>query len=115
MMSAVAMGAVAFQKGPGAIHALSHPVGAVHHTHHGTTNVVCLPAVLRFNAPAFGERFDLAAPCLGIGGGLDGFVEFVDRFNDRFGVPKCLSGLGVSAPDIDAPCSTPTSEATRWR
>ena len=102
MMSAAAMGAVAFQKGLGAIHALSHPVGAVHHTHHGTTNAVCMPAVLRFNAPAIRERFDLAAPYLGIGGGFDGFVEFVDRFNDRFGVPKRLSGLGVSDPDVEA-------------
>jgi len=101
LMSAAAMGAVAFQKGLGAIHALSHPVGAVHHTHHGTTNAVCMPAVLRFNAPAIRVRFDLAAPYLGIKGGFDGFVAFVDRFNDRFGVPKRLSGLGVSAPDID--------------
>jgi alcohol dehydrogenase class IV len=51
MMSAAAMGAVAFQKGLGAIHALSHPVGAVYNTHHGTTNAVVMPAVLRFNRP----------------------------------------------------------------
>src|SRR5690606_30778327 len=46
MMSAAAMGAVAFQKGLGAIHALSHPVGAVYGTHHGTTNAVVMPMVL---------------------------------------------------------------------
>ena len=50
MMSAAAMGATAFQKGLGAIHALSHPIGAVFGTHHGTTNAVCMPAVLAFNA-----------------------------------------------------------------
>src|SRR6056297_3318954 len=50
MMSAAMMGATAFQKGLGAIHALSHPIGAMHHTHHGTTNAVCMPAVLRLNA-----------------------------------------------------------------
>ncbi|MEO1379043.1 MAG: iron-containing alcohol dehydrogenase, partial [Pseudomonadota bacterium] len=49
MMSAAAMGATAFQKGLGAIHALSHPIGAVHHTHHGTTNAVVMQPVLRFN------------------------------------------------------------------
>ena len=100
MMSAAAMGAVAFQKGLGAIHALSHPIGAVHHTHHGTTNAVCMPAVLRLNAPAIAARFDKAAPYLGIEGGFDGVCAFVDRFNDRFGIPKTLEGLGVTNPDI---------------
>jgi alcohol dehydrogenase class IV len=52
MMSAAAMGAVAFQKGLGAIHALSHPVGAVYNTHHGMTNAVVMPPVLRMNRPA---------------------------------------------------------------
>ncbi|MGO6748392.1 iron-containing alcohol dehydrogenase, partial [Rhizobium ruizarguesonis] len=47
MMAAAAMGAVAFQKGLGAIHALSHPIGAVYNTHHGMTNAVVMPAVLR--------------------------------------------------------------------
>jgi len=56
MMSAAAMGAVAFQKGLGAIHALSHPVGAHFHTHHGTTNAVVMATVLRFNRPAIEER-----------------------------------------------------------
>ena len=46
MMSAAAMGATAFQKGLGAIHALSHPIGAIYHTHHGTTNSVCMPCLL---------------------------------------------------------------------
>ncbi len=56
MMAAAAMGAVAFQKGLGAIHALSHPVGAVYGTHHGTTNAVVMPMVLRFNRPAIEDR-----------------------------------------------------------
>ena len=61
MMSAASMGATAFQKGLGAIHAMSHPIGAVHHTHHGTTNAVCMPAVLKFNEPFIRERFDHVA------------------------------------------------------
>lgn len=60
MMSAAAMGATAFQKGLGAIHALSHPIGAHHHTHHGTTNAVFMPTVLKFNADAIRDRFDLS-------------------------------------------------------
>jgi alcohol dehydrogenase class IV len=102
MMSAAAMGAVAFQKGLGAIHALSHPIGAVHGTHHGTTNAVCMPAVLEFNAPAVAERFDRAAGYLGIAGGFDGFRAFVAGFNARLGVPERLSGIGVADPDVDA-------------
>lgn len=102
MMSAAAMGATAFQKGLGAIHALSHPIGAVHHTHHGTTNAVCMPEVLKFNADAIRDRFDLAAAYLGIAGGFDGFCAFVDEFNASFSIPRRLSDLGVKDPDIDA-------------
>jgi len=102
MMSAAAMGAVGFQKGLGAIHALSHPVGAHFGTHHGTTNAVCMPAVLAFNAAAIAERFDRAAPYLGIEGGFDGFRAFVDGFNDRLGIPKGLAALGVTEESIPA-------------
>ena len=102
MMSAAAMGATAFQKGLGAIHALSHPIGAIHHTHHGTTNAVFMPAVLKFNAPAIRDRFDRVAAYLDIAGGFDGFCAFVDEFNDSLRIPKRLSDLGVTDPDIDA-------------
>lgn len=102
MMSAAAMGATAFQKGLGAIHAMSHPIGAVHHTHHGTTNAVCMPAVLQLNADAIRDRFNLAAAYLGIDGGFDGFCAFVDDFNASFAIPRTLSELGVKDPDFDA-------------
>ncbi|MCD1619591.1 iron-containing alcohol dehydrogenase [Salipiger marinus] len=102
MMSAAAMGATAFQKGLGAIHAMSHPIGAHFGTHHGTTNAVCMPAVLKFNAEAIRARFDRAAPYLGIDGGFDGFCAFVDAFNARLGVPQGLSALGVTEAAIPA-------------
>jgi alcohol dehydrogenase class IV len=101
MMSAAAMGATAFQKGLGAIHALSHPVGAIFNTHHGTTNAVCMPAVLEFNASAIADRFDRAAGYLGIEGGFKGFQRFVQDFNDSFEIPHRLSDLGVSADKMD--------------
>ncbi len=101
MMSAAAMGATAFQKGLGAIHALSHPIGAVYNTHHGTTNAVCMPAVLQMNAPVIAERFDYAAGYLGISGGFDGFCKFVDEFNDSFEIPRKLSDMGVGNDRID--------------
>ena len=102
MMSAATMGATAFQKGLGAIHAMSHPIGAVHHTHHGTTNAVCMPAVLQLNADAIRDRFNLAAAYLGIEGGFDGFCAFVDDFNASFAIPRTLTELGVENPDLDA-------------
>ena len=101
MMSAAAMGATAFQKGLGAIHAMSHPVGAVFNTHHGTTNAVCMPAVLALNAPEIRARFNLAAPYLGIEGGFEGFCDFVQGFNDSFAIPRTLGEMGVSADRLD--------------
>jgi alcohol dehydrogenase class IV len=101
MMSAAAMGATAFQKGLGAIHAMSHPIGAVFNTHHGTTNAVCMPAVLDLNAEVIRDRFDRAAGYLGIEGGFDGFRAFVQEFNDSFAIPHRLSQLGVTPDRID--------------
>lgn len=101
VMSAAAMGSTAFQKGLGAIHAISHPIGAIYHTHHGTTNAVCMPAVLQFNRSEIASRFDSVAAYLGITGGFDGFCEFVDDLNASMGIPKTLSELGVTDPDID--------------
>ena len=101
MMSAAAMGATAFQKGLGAIHALSHPIGAVFNTHHGTTNAVCMPAVLDLNEPMIRDRFDRAAGYLGIDGGYDGFRAFVQTFNDSFNIPRKLSEMGVTGDKMD--------------
>ena len=101
MMSAAMMGATAFQKGLGAIHAMSHPVGALFHTHHGTTNAVCMPAVLRLNAPAIRDRFDAAAAYLGIEGGFEGFQDYVQELNERLNIPRRLSDLGVDPARID--------------
>lgn len=101
MMAAAAMGATAFQKGLGAIHALSHPIGAVHHTHHGTTNAVCMPAVLQFNKSEISDRFDSVSAYLGIEGGFAGFCAYVDDLNASMSIPRTLTELGVKDPDID--------------
>lgn len=101
MMSAAMMGATAFQKGLGAIHALSHPISALYHTHHGTTNALCMPAVLQFNRSAIETSFQSVALYLGIENGFDGFCHFVQELNDSLGVPRRLSDCGVINPDID--------------
>ena len=101
MMSAAAMGATAFQKGLGAIHALSHPVGALYHTHHGTTNAVFMPYVLAFNRSAIEPKIDRLAGYLGIPGGFDGFLQAVLDLRKKTGVPHDLKGLGVDGSKID--------------
>ncbi|MFQ5623086.1 MAG: iron-containing alcohol dehydrogenase [Paracoccaceae bacterium] len=101
MMSAAAMGAVAFQKGLGAVHSLSHPVGALYNTHHGMTNAVVIPPVLRFNRPAIEDRIASAAAYLGISGGFDGFFDYVLELRAMLDVPDKLSGLGVGTDRIE--------------
>ncbi len=101
MMSAAAMGAVAFQKGLGAIHSLSHPVGAVYGTHHGTTNAVVMPMVLDFNRAAIEDRIKAAAAYIGISGGFDGFRARVIELRTHLGIPANLTAMGVKAEDLD--------------
>lgn len=95
MMAAAAMGATAFQKGLGAVHALSHPVGALYGTHHGLTNAVLLPYVLDFNRETILDKIDRLAGWLGIEGGFPGFLDFVLRLRGDLGTPHTLDRLGV--------------------
>jgi alcohol dehydrogenase len=90
MMSAAAMGATAFQKGLGAIHALSHPIGALYDTHHGMTNAVFMPYVLAFNRPAIEDRINRLAAYLGIEGGFDGFAAAILKLRKDLNVPHTL-------------------------
>jgi len=101
MMSAAAMGAVAFQKGLGAIHSLSHPVGAIYGTHHGTTNAVVMPMVLDFNRSAIEDRINAAAAYLGIAGGFDGFRARIMALRAELGIPANLTAMGVDPARLD--------------
>jgi len=101
MMSAAAMGAVAFQKGLGAIHSLSHPIGAVYNTHHGTTNAVVMPMVLEFNRHAIEDRITAAAAYLGIEGGFAGFHDAIMELRAKLAIPANLSAMGVQYGDLD--------------
>lgn len=90
MMSAAAMGATAFQKGLGAIHSLSHPIGALYDTHHGMTNAVFLPYVLAFNRSAIEDRINRLAAYLGIENGFDGFAAAILKMRKDLNVPHTL-------------------------
>jgi len=100
MMSAAGMGAVAFQKGLGAIHAISHPVGAIYNTHHGMTNAVVMPPVLKLNRPVIEAQIERLADYLDIKGGFDGFFDYVLALRQDLGVPDKLRQLGVGADRI---------------
>ncbi|KAB2684650.1 MULTISPECIES: iron-containing alcohol dehydrogenase [Brucella/Ochrobactrum group] len=90
MMAAAAMGATAFQKGLGAIHSLSHPIGALYDTHHGMTNAVFMPYVLLQNRAAIEKRIERLADYLGIDGGFDGFLTAIMNLRSELGVPHTL-------------------------
>ncbi|MFT3972325.1 MAG: iron-containing alcohol dehydrogenase [Amaricoccus sp.] len=95
MLVAAAAGATAFQKGLGAIHALSHPVGALYDTHHGLTNAVFMPYVLDFNREALWDKIDRLAAWLGLEDGFSGFLDFVLRLRRDLGIPHTLDKIGV--------------------
>lgn len=101
MMAAATMGAVAFQKGLGAIHALSNPVGAVYDTHHGTTNACVMPYVLDFNRSAVTDRLASSAAYLGLRGGYAAFYDRVMELRESLGMPQTLSEMGVGYERLD--------------
>ena len=101
MMSAAAMGATAFQKALGAIHALSHPVGALYDTHHGLTNAVFMPYVLAFNRPAIEARIARLAAYLGLPPTFDAFLAWVLALRAELGIPHTLAGLKVDDAKFD--------------
>jgi len=102
MLIAASMGATAFQKGLGAIHALSHPVGALYDTHHGLTNAVFMPYVLAFNRPVIKERLQRLAAWLGLPGtGYTAVMDWVLNLRQQIGIPHTLVELGVDDQRLD--------------
>ena len=101
MLAAASMGAVAFQKGLGAMHALAHPIGAEFDTHHGMTNAVVMPYVLEANRAAIEPTIDRLAAYVGITGGFDGFLTHILETREAMDVPHTLVDLGVDADAID--------------
>ena len=96
MLVASTMGATAFQKGLGAIHALSHPVGALYNAHHGLANAVFMPYVLAFNRQVIDKRMVHLAHYLDLPvKGVDGFMEWVLALRSEIGIPHSLADLGV--------------------
>ncbi len=99
MMAAATMGATAFQKGLGAIHSLSHPVGAVFDTHHGLTNAVFMPYVLVFNRLAIEDKMERLASSIELRKpSFRAVLDWTLELRERFEMPHTAADLGV-APD----------------
>jgi alcohol dehydrogenase class IV len=101
MMGAL-MGGLTFQKGLGAVHALSHALGGLSEPrlHHGTLNAILLPPVLRFNAGAVGDKLDRLKAAMGLDAGAD-LADEVAALNARLGLPAGLATLGVRPEQLD--------------
>jgi alcohol dehydrogenase class IV len=96
MMAAAAMGAAAFQKGLGAIHALSHPVGSLYDVHHGLANAVFTPYVLAYNRPAVAGKMGRLAAWLGLGApAFEAVLDWALALRRELGLPHTLRELGV--------------------
>ncbi|TBX25962.1 iron-containing alcohol dehydrogenase [Nioella sediminis] len=98
MLAGSCLAGVAFMKGLGLVHAISHMVGAEYDTQHGLTNAVLLPAVLRFNAPDIVDKAPAMAQAMGLEDtGFDAFHAHICGLLDRIGIPKTLADIGVPA------------------
>lgn len=102
MMMASLQGGLTFQKGLGAVHSMSHPLGALKalSLHHGTLNAVILPAVLRFNRDHAKAKYASLEAALGISRDMD-LADFIISLNRRIGLPASLKEMGVSQQMVD--------------
>jgi alcohol dehydrogenase class IV len=102
MLAASSMGAVAFQKGLGAMHAMSHPCSSLRGTHHGLTNAVVMPYVLSFNRPVSDERLAALARYLDLPGqSPQSVIDWTIRLREEIGIPHALKDIGVGEDIID--------------
>jgi alcohol dehydrogenase class IV len=101
MMAAAIMGATSFVKGLGAMHALSHAIGALVGSQHGLTNAVLMPYVLEFNRPAIEEPVSALAAYLGLEPSFEAYLGHVNALSRTVGIPRHVGELGVKRQDFE--------------
>lgn len=111
MLVASAMGATAFQRGLGAMHALAHPLGAVYDAHHGRLNAILMPYVLLANRAAIESKIVRLADYLSLDNGYDGFLDWVLQMRLTLGIESSLSTLGIDMNQIDRLAKMATEDA----
>ena len=101
MLVASSMGATAFQKGLGGMHALAHPLGALYDAHHGLLNAILMPYVLKLNRKAIETRVPRLACYLALKNpSFDSFLQWVLDLREQVGIPNDLSGIGIPEKDL---------------
>ncbi len=102
MIVASAMGATAFQKGLGGMHALAHPLGALFDAHHGLLNAILMPYVLKANREVITERIERTARYIGLAdSSFDGFLSWVLQMREQLGIPHSLAEIGIDASQAE--------------
>jgi alcohol dehydrogenase class IV len=102
MLVASSMGATAFQRGLGAMHAISHSLGALYDSHHGLLNAIVMPYVLRANEAAIRETLTVAAAAIGLKNhGYSAFLEWVLTLRADIGIPNTLAEIGIGTEDTE--------------
>jgi alcohol dehydrogenase class IV len=117
MQVAATMGATAFQKGLGAIHALSHPVGAIYDCHHGLTNAAFMPYVFSFNRAAISDRLPLLATALELPGedeqvAFESLLHWILSLRKLLNIPHTLADMGLDDQQIDKVCAMAAQDPT---
>lgn len=103
MLMGSLMGAVAFQKGLGIVHAMSHPLSTLLDMHHGLANAINLPHALAFNIPGQEKKFEEMARVMALGpGGGEAVIARLQVLNQRLGLPATLSAAGVDPSHLEA-------------
>jgi alcohol dehydrogenase class IV len=96
MLVCSSMGATAFQKGLGGMHALAHPLGALYDAHHGMLNAILMPYVLKANRSKIEQRVNRLAGYIGLSDpDFDGFMEWVLQLREQLGIPHTLSLIDI--------------------
>lgn len=111
MLVASAMGATAFQKGLGAMHALAHPLGAIYDAHHGRLNAILMPYVLLANRTAIEDKINRLACYLSINNGFDGFLDWVLQMRMELEIESTLSQIGIDDSQADRIAKMATEDA----
>ncbi|WP_417428992.1 iron-containing alcohol dehydrogenase [Kiloniella sp.] len=102
MMIASSMGATAFQKGLGGMHALAHPLGGIYDAHHGMLNAILMPYVLIANRSVIEDRAAYLARCLDLkDASFDGLLKWVMDLRTTLDIPNALSAIGIDEDKVD--------------
>lgn len=101
MLVASSMGATAFQRGLGGMHALAHPLGAIYDVHHGMLNAILMPYVLVANRDAIAKPIERLARYLDLPADMDGFLQWVLDFRSQLGIPENLAAIGIDDSRLD--------------